>query len=205
MPYYINKHILFIHIPKTGGTSVENYLKQNDVQLLYSFFGNKLFPTKELQRYSLQHQTYKTIYEYRDLCKIRFDNRLRIISIVRNPYNRLVSDLFFFNLIKHNTSQKEVYNILKKYIKSERVDNHNTPQYKFVTDKTNKLIPNIRIFRTETLTRDMHNYGFKNFNKWDHIGKQNSIMYLQYLNRESINLINSYYDLDFKLFYYKKL
>ena len=205
MPYYINKHILFIHIPKTGGTSVENYLKHNDTQILYSFFGNKFFPTKELQKYSLQHQAYNTIYEYRDLCKIKFDNRIRIISIVRNPYNRIVSDLFFFNLIKHNTNKKEVYNILQYYILSDRVDNNNTPQYKFVTDRHNELISNIRIFRTETLTRDMHNYGFKNFNKWDYKGKQNSIVYLKYLNRESIDLINDYYDLDFKLFDYKKL
>jgi hypothetical protein len=64
MPYFKNKNIniLFVHIPKTGGSSIEQYFSKKYNILLNnsSLFGyNKLNITE-----SLQHIQYKT-YEWR--------------------------------------------------------------------------------------------------------------------------------------------
>jgi hypothetical protein len=209
MPYYSNdtRRILFIHIPKTGGTSLEEYLQKmfNGNQTLKTKKPiNTLVPDTSLQNISLQHQTYNTIYKYRDLLNVDFDyEKLEIITIVRKPYDRLISDLFHYKLIKPETDSKNVYNILKKYVSENKYDNHNIPQYKFVTDESGILIQNITIFRNETLNTDLIQYGFTDFNITKNINKSRSKKpYISYLNKDSIQFINEYYKKDFELFGY---
>ena len=72
---------------------------ENEISLL-SGIKNKILPTKELQNISLQHQTYNTLFNYKELLNIDFNDNLKIISVVRNPYNRLISDLFWFQPYK---------------------------------------------------------------------------------------------------------
>ena len=98
MPYFKNNNLnlLFIHIPKTGGTSLEKYLSQKhniplDSKSLYSDLKNGY------NSVSLQHQTYHSLLKKKTQFGIDFNN-IKIISIVRNPYERIVSDLFFYKL-----------------------------------------------------------------------------------------------------------
>ena len=125
MPYFKNNNLnlLFIHIPKTGGTSLEKYLSQKhniplDTKSLYST------PENGYKSVSLQHQTYHSLLKKKTNFDIDFNN-IKIISIVRNPYERIVSDLFFYKLINYKTTQIEVFIILQKYINSNEYDNHN--------------------------------------------------------------------------------
>ena len=62
------------------------------------------------------------------------------------------------------------------------------------------LIPTIKIFKTETLTQELIEYGFN-----DYIGSKSTILHNNYLNDESIKLINTYYIKDFELFNYKMI
>ena len=197
MPYYKDIELLFIHIPKTGGTSLENYLKKTYKETLFSGYGNNILPEDDLQKNSLQHQTYSTIYKYRDILEVDFNSNLKVITIVRDPYDRIISDLFFFELIKKDNTCETVYNIIKDYLYKDCYDNHNIPQYKFITNSNEELIENIKIFRTETLTQDIHNYGFT-----DYIGTKSNIIHSNYLNNDSIQLINIFYKKDFELFNY---
>lgn len=160
-----------------------------------------MIPETQYQNKSLQHQFYTTIYKYRDILNVNFDDELKIITIVRNPYHRLVSDLFFYNKINKFTDSEKVYDILKNYIHS---DNHNIPQYKFITDENENLINNITIFKTETLTKDIINYGFSDYDNTIKLkGCEDSINYMKYLNSDSLELINKVYLKDFELFDYK--
>lgn len=211
MPYFRNEEInlLLIHIPKTGGTSLEDYFSKKyniplDNKSLYWF--NKMYKNVSVNS-SLQHITYSEIIKYNDFFNVEINNALTI-SIVRNPYKRMISDLFWKGIIHMNYTKEQVTKCLQNYLYDKDCDNHNLPQYLFVTDQNKKLFPHIKILRTETLVQDMHNMGFKDFNvksNYNHNKVNNKINYNDYLNRESIKLINEFYHDDFILFGYEKI
>lgn len=220
MPYFKNENIniLFVHIPKTGGTSLEKFFSNKyniplNSKSLYTM--GELQPTEINDKSinsSLQHLTYNTIMENKTHFYIDDTNNLEIITIVRNPYERIISDLFFLKLIKIEDTKEEVLKIIiEKYI-TESHDNHPLPQYLFITDENMKLIDNLKILRTESLNEDMVNLNYTDFNShWYDLNNNNDnyekkeINYYDYLNDESIDFINNYYDKDFELFNYKKL
>lgn len=71
MPYYKEKKLLFIHIPKTGGSMIEKSIKKETPQTLYSVRTNSslVFP---YNKKSLQHLFYTTIYKFRDKLHVNF-------------------------------------------------------------------------------------------------------------------------------------
>ena len=205
MPYFKNNNInlLFIHIPKTGGNSFELYLSNKyniplDNNSIFDFIKNN---ANIKINSSLQHLLYKDIMKYKDYFNIDLNN-LSIITIVRNPYNRIISDLFWLKKIDVNTSKEAVFNIIQKYL-YEECDNHNIPQYLFVTDEKKQLIKNITLLHTETLNQDIKNLGYEDFDIKVNDNKH-SVNYDNYLNNDSIKLINKFYHYDFVIFNYKK-
>lgn len=202
MPYYPQVNLLFIHIPKTGGTVIENNIKKKKRQRLYSGKTNKLLH-HPFNKKSLQHQFYTTLYDNRKKLKINFNN-IKIFSVVRCPYDRIISALFWNKLIKKDFKPNRVFRILKNhFIFRDNLDNHNVPQYKFITDKNLKLIPNIKIFKTEELNEknnELNNYIGININIKKKITNKD---YSKYLNKDSIKIINKFYKKDFELFGYE--
>ena len=212
MPYFKNDNIntLFIHIPKTGGSSLECYfsskfnIKLNNISL-YLFMDNETkIKNNIIINTSLQHLTYKQIIEYKTVFNINFDN-IKIITIVRNPYERIISDLFWLKKINVNSTKEEVFNIIQPYLLSNDYDNHNIPQYVFITDDNKELISDINILHTETLTDDMIRLGYKDFNLYINVNENKKVDYYNYLNNESIKIINDFYHYDFILFDYDQL
>jgi len=212
MPYFKNDNIniLFIHIPKTGGTSVEYYfsIKYNILlnnECLCSYIPNETKLNENIIiNSSLQHMTYQQLITYnKEFFNIDFNN-IKIITIVRNPYERIISDLFYFLIINADTSKEEVCNVIQEYLASNKYDNHNVPQYKFITDAYNNIIPNIHILHTETLTNDMFALGHTDFNRVDN-NNPNKINCYNYLSDKSIEIINEHYHFDFILFNYEKI
>ena len=210
MPYFKNNdvNVLFIHIPKTGGSSMELYFSSKfniplNNKSLYLFIEDEVLLNENMKiNSSLHHITYNQIVEYSKIFNINFDN-IKIITVVRNPYERIISDLFYYKLITIDTTKETVVNIINKYLISQDYDNHNIPQHKFITNDKGEIIENIHILKTESLTNDMHNLGYSDFNIFENVNTHD-VNYYDFLNHESIDIINEFYHLDFILFNYDK-
>jgi hypothetical protein len=288
MPFFPKMKVCFIHIPKTGGTSVENYFSNienkplglntlyyrhtNDlaqaidkkrrewnvrlnnfinkeiVQLRLSASYNRdsrkklqmiqnnmakytrsiqerMVDNSELKKlmlikhkgYSLHHFTWNDIRTQKNILfgeKIaklvdEKNNDMTFIASVRNPYDRIISELFFLKKINKTFNQKSVFQVIKQFLNDKNhYDNHKTPQYKFVINEKGELIKNLKIVKTESLDSDMEKLGYKSFTnaRCKNVNtKYNKSKYSNLLNRESIELINNYYEKDFEYFNYSKL
>ena len=248
MPYFWNKekkiNILFIHVPKTGGTSVEKYFANLIEQSLgeETVYGmptclylNKNLPLPQVKNRmydcSLQHLPYEDLLRWSRVhfnIRIYNDIKIKIFTIVRNPYDRIVSDLFFWNLIDTKTTPEQVTIILKKYIQADYdiigdkigdyeppknciqkiyhyFDNHSKAQCELCAKRTKngwEKHPEVIYMKTETLKEDMIKNGFVDFDIHEGKNSEENINYLSYLNSDSIHLINIHYGPDFVLFNY---
>tara|TARA_Y100000768_G_scaffold375471_1_gene346312 strand:+ start:1780 stop:2427 length:648 start_codon:yes stop_codon:yes gene_type:complete len=212
MPYYTDRkkpfkinepnsiNLLFIHIPKTGGSIIEYKIIRKYKQSMYSGARNPNIPP--YNGGSLQHQFYSTLYKYRDELEINFEN-IKIFCLVRNPYDRIISDLLWNKSIKKDFTADQVYDVIKNnYLYRKNLDNHNVPQYKFVIDENLEVNPDIKIFKCEELNEindELNKFlGFNINIKQENVNKD----YSMYLNKNSISLINEFYKKDFELFNY---
>lgn len=211
MPYYPNLNLLFIHIPKTGGSAIEDALQKKNIkstliqrgQSVAGICNNML--DHPYKNNSLQHQFYSTIYNFRDKLNVNFEN-IRVFSVVRNPYDRIISDLIWLKLINRDASPQKVFDVIKNnYLYRTDLDNHNQPQYKFITNDNGVIYPNIIILRCETLNESndkLNEYIGVSINiRKSNVNKD----YSKYLNQDSIRIINEFYKKDFELFNYKLL
>lgn len=196
MPIFNNeagRKLLFIHIPKTGGTSIESWLSS---QLEIGFYST-IIPS--FMKCSPQHLM---VDDYEYFFNEPFSD---IFSIVRDPYDRLESEYFF----KTRSLQKELkpkFNPwlrlhLKKTIANPyHFDNHFRPQTEFLNEE-------MKIFKYEDGFEKIIKYltdyfelkgdlEFPNSNKSDR--------YKLHWSARSIQLVNDIYTNDFELLGYKK-
>ena len=193
--------LIFIHIPKTGGTSIEYALDlYGKIENTCGVKGSK----------AMQHFTwidYEQFFSER-IRHIPYNNYFKF-SIVRNPYDRLISEYYwcavpgigFKNDQSFNDFVNTVENIVKnKNFKETVYHDHFIPQHHFIY-KSDKLVVN-KLFK------------FEKFNEIIIFLKQkykiNNLPHTQYQKYDKINLnyyqklkIYNMYKKDFKLFGYK--
>ena len=144
MPISHENHLIFVHIPSTGGSSIER---------MFSIFGDRKIPNmkmlfgfdKCLNRY-LQHLTLSDIKEIvpEDIFQSYFK-----FSVVRNPWAKMVSEYHYFS---RDRSELSFPLFVQKRINS--MDQHFLEQYKFIVDESGDVAVDL-VCRFENIQTDI--------------------------------------------------
>tara|TARA_Y100000310_G_C20149471_1_gene564018 strand:+ start:13 stop:573 length:561 start_codon:yes stop_codon:yes gene_type:complete len=179
--------IIFIHIPKTAGTSIRSYFK--------SISRRKKKPRKHA---TIKEIEYSFPTEYKTYKKF---------TVVRNPYDRILSWFFYLKTKKNSHVQnmefKEWLNYLVE-IKKNKIFSTKHITSIIMLSQSFWINNTVEIIKFENLNEELN----KLFNKQINlpiINKSNHKYYLEYYNKESLNIIYDIYKEDFKKFNYKKL
>jgi len=181
------------------------YQIERNEKNIYGYYYDKSNRIRVENERTLQHLTYLEIMDRKKWFDI--DKIDTILMSVRNPFERIVSEIFWNKKTGANelTTKEDFFKILHKYLYIDKdvfIDNHKTPQYKYILDAQNLLMKDVKIVRTETLNKDMHSLGFTDFNIHINENTVTKKNYREYLNKDSIELIKQYYAADFLYFGY---
>ena len=161
MPIDRARKLLFVHIPKTAGTSVEELLglrgpwQKENINTCFGLIQSVPLLEKGFSSHFLQHLTLSELS-----CLLGSDLQGCIpFAVVRDPWNRLISsfrrkDPDLCNLICSNSGRDANEFDLEAYIElAGWLDHaHLRPQYRFLTlSGSDRIDPRIHVFRQEQL------------------------------------------------------
>lgn len=162
MPVNHELKVLFVHVPKTAGTSIEKMLDMSHGENFYTVGKNKspIFSQldfsnftdeerAEVEAKNLQHCTYRELKKL--LPEKVFGPEYARFAVVRNPYTRIVSEYVYLKLRSSQGAPDlvgfaEKFPTLSDFILSElfiprleriyKYDGHLEPQCEFLLDTT---------------------------------------------------------------------
>ena len=189
------KDLKFIHITKTGGTSIENTAIKNNIE-----WG------KYDKKYGWWHRTnlYKDILKHPNMIFYEY------FLVCRNPYDRIISEFhckwggFGLNINKYNVKSFNRY-ITKKILNINKSSGHYIEQYKYIPPFFIKCY----ILKFENLNDEFNTLMKKKkinilLNNYDNITKIKKFT-INDISKKNINLINKIYHKDFIIFKYDKI
>lgn len=197
MPYLKEHNLLFIHIPKTGGTSIEKqfgiYHKWNMDILL-----NNKHQTINGISTTPQHWTPNLIKD--KLGEDIYNNCIKF-TVIRNPYTRILSEYFYQN---KNGNINKFNQWLPKYLKNCDHD-HKLPQHLYLVDQIDFIA------KTETLNKDFEEFVQKfNIKINPKLGLVNKTPHdksklISKILPKNIEIINQVYNKDFEVLGYEMI
>ena len=207
-------NIAFIHIPKTGGTSIVKELEiKIGLQLLKKTSHFLNFPNKG--SVSFGHLSYLDLLRL-GVINDDFHKSAYKFCIVRNPYNRIVSLFNYFKDIKIIDQNIEFENFLDEvYLKRPPIGIYNhlgisqsNPQVNWILDSNGKFLVN-DIFKIEEISKFVNDFKEKykinlDIKKYN-LSNKHIVFEKIAKNRSIIEKIEKIYGRDFELLGYKKL
>ena len=193
MPFIDDYNLLFVHIPKTGGYSIEKKFgiektENNCFSYTEEKYNNIIFAP--------QHFTPDLIEKYYPK---RYKHSLKF-TIVRNPYSKLISEFFYR---KWTWSPGNFHDFITKI--PYGICDHNLPQKRYFG---NNILYN-HVLKFENLKEDFANmsrdYGFSPDLPHENKSSVKTNDYISEINRETLDLINDYYKEDFEFLKYEKI
>ena len=199
---------VFIHIPKTAGTSIYSALggRQEEDE----FFGYSL--DLNLQ---LQHLTAEELLRYELITELEFRNYFKF-CFVRNPWDRVVSEwLWRTNNVPRHNLHRYFRLSLKSFLEKvptwkgkvgSRIRRHLLPQYNFIYDSQGQLMVNY-VGKFENLRKDFriicNEIGlFEVELPWSNSTKKKTD-YRIYYDDETYQMVKELYVKDIEYFGYK--
>lgn len=191
MPLYLKHKFVFIHIPKTGGSSIEKVLEDaGDTTLLYNNGANP----GVLNGHSPQHSTYRELVDLKLI-----PNDFTVFSVVRNPYDRFMSD-YNFHQEHHLFGFDGTVEEFAEFFWSEKVDNHNGSMTEYLKDKDGTIPGIIKIMRFEQFPEDFRGLTGLEMNKHELSSKK----FIKELPEEVKEIVRDKWGEDFDNFNYQK-
>lgn len=216
MPISHDKKLIFIHIPKTAGTSIEKALDLHHIENFFSFKRCHesmphivdLFSGSEKNRVYATTPQHLTASQLKVVLGKTFDEYEKF-AVVRNPYDRMVSEYHYtqtnpnqrLNEFKRISFAKFVRKALQlpEMVRHSLFDSHLNTQCSFLHDSLGfSLVENV--FKFESLIDVFNRYNLKLL----HERKSNRKPFIEYLDDDSKRLINDAYAIDFETFGYPK-
>jgi hypothetical protein len=205
----LNRKHLFVHINKSGGGVITKHMKRNgntEITGLHRSLGQMLQIAKQL----------------------KIDTtKLQIFTIVRNPWERMLSMYLFYHPNNYNAPEffsgnSDIDNDFNKWISWIYSDEFpltrkhgiiNVLKYCFsnqlnwISDNSGNINENVKIIRYENINTELYNY-FKDVMILEHIDLDTKIHptkhshYSSYYNETSTQLVKKHYMLDIDYFGY---
>lgn len=175
----LDEKIIFIHIPKNAGSSIEECFKQTKNKTHGPFFGG--------------HRTYEQYNK--SLSVINKDIKdFFVFSVVRNPYSRAISA--FCQMCK--IPSVENFKRWAKNIPEKNFDNneHWTPQYIYLNKDINLILRFEDMAKIKSFVKDKTGLDIP------HIRRNKEINIKSLYNNETLEIIKEKYKKDFLYFGY---
>ena len=206
----IKHKIIFIHIPKCAGQSIENIFLR-DLGLNWQERHPLLLrPRKANERgpERLAHLYAEEYFKFGYIPKEKYDNFFKF-SIIRNPVDRILSEINYQRIPKKNSKNingiESVEEYISKVIKLNKfsdLQRHISPQVKFLHDsETNKLLVD-KIISFDELNHEVPKILKKKLKVSYEVPKINSsknkLWFKEELTPRDLSFLYDFYESDFK-------